>query len=89
MANTTIQISEETKNKLFEVINNLEKKWGRRITYDEAIAYLIQQKHGIVSKEEFINNLKQFKGILKPGEGQSLLKEMRREELEREERFTK
>ncbi len=42
-----------------------------------------------VSKEEFLNNLKQFQGILKPGEGMSLLKDLRREELKREEKLKK
>ncbi|TFG23648.1 MAG: hypothetical protein EU529_06820 [Promethearchaeota archaeon] len=89
MANTTIQISERTKNKLFELINKLEKKWGRRVTYDEAIEFLVKEKGYEVKKENFLNNIKQFQGILKPKEGTSIFKEMRRNELDREERFTK
>lgn len=86
---TTIQISEKTKSKLFKLINKLEKSCGHRVTYDEAIEFLIKKKVMKVSKAEFLNNLKQFQGILKPGEGMSLLKELRREELEREEKFKK
>ena len=87
MASTTIQISKKIKNKLFELINRLEKKWGRRITYDEAIEFLLEEKVTKVNKEEFLNNIKKFQGILK-GEGRSLLTESRRVDLEREERYT-
>jgi len=86
MASTTIQISKKIKNKLFELINRLEKKWGRRITYDEAIEFLLEEKVTKVNKEEFLNNIKKFQGILK-GEGRSLLKESRRVDLEREEKY--
>ena len=87
MASTTIQISEKTKSKLFAIINKLEKKWGRRVTYDEAIELLIEERLIQVDKKDFLNNLKKFQGILAPEEGTSLLKELRREELEREEKF--
>lgn len=89
MATTTIQISEQTKSKLFKVINELEKQWGRRVTYDEAIDYLIKKEAMPVSKDKFIKNLEKFKGILNPGEGKSLLAELRREDLERDKNFTK
>lgn len=89
MASTTIQISEKTKSKLFEIINKLEKRWGRRITYDEAIEFLIKEKVSKTKKEEFLNNIKKFQGILEPTEGASILKDLRRKELEHEERFSK
>lgn len=88
MATTTIQISEKTKKKLFQLINELEKKWKRRITYDEAIKFLIKEKGVKVGKKEFLNNIKKFQGILEVGEGTAILKELRRDELEREEKFT-
>ena len=87
MASTTIQISKRIKNKLFELINRLEKKWGRIIIYDKVIEFLLEEKATKVNKEEFLNNIKKFQGILK-GEGRSLLKESRRVDLEREERYT-
>ena len=87
MASTTIQISKKIKKKLFELINRLEKKWGRRITYDEAIEFLLEEKVTKVNKEEFLKNIKKFQGIHK-GEGRSLLIESRRVDLEREERYT-
>ena len=86
---TTIQISEETKKKLFLVMNNLEKKWGRRVTYDEAIKFLLQGEKDEVNREQFLNNIKKFQGILKPGEGKELLKELRKESHEREKRLTR
>jgi len=89
MATTTIQISENTKSKLFRLINKLEKNWGRRVTYDEAIEFLFIEKESKVNKEEFLNNIKKFQGILKIGEGTSLLKALGRDELEREEKFSK
>ena len=89
MATTTIQISVQTKNKLFALMNKLEKKLGKRITYDEAIEFLIKEKVTIVNREEFLNHIKKFQGILKPGEGSKLLKELRDKGLEREEKIAK
>ena len=86
---TTIQISEETKKKLFLVMNSLEKKWGRRVTYDEAIKFLLQKEKNEVDKDQFLKNIKKFQGMLKPGEGKKLLKGLRKESHEREKRLTK
>lgn len=86
---TTIQISEETKKSLFLVINQLEKKWGRRVTYDEAIKFLFQEEKNIIDKVQFLKKIKKYQGILKPGEGKRLLKELRKESYEREKRLTK
>ncbi len=84
---TTIQISEETKKKLFQVINRLEKKLNRRVTYNEAIEFLLKEQKVDVDKEKFLENIKKFQGIFKYGEGQALLKELRREDREREKRL--
>ncbi|MBD3230663.1 MAG: hypothetical protein GF329_20960 [Candidatus Lokiarchaeota archaeon] len=86
---TTIQISETTKRKLFKIINRLEKEWGSRVTYDEAILFLLQDKVPKINKEKFIENIKNFQGILEPGEAKKLLEDLRREDHEREKRFTK
>ena len=86
---TTIQISEETKKKLFLVMNNLEKKWGRRLTYDEAIKFLLQKEKNEIDKDQFLKNIKRFQGMLKPDEGKKLLKELRKESHEREKRLTR
>ena len=39
---TTIQVGEETKEQLFELVSELEKKMSRRVTYDEAIRALLR-----------------------------------------------
>ncbi len=85
---TTIQISEETKKKLFMIMNQLEKEWGRRVTYDEAIKFLLKEEKIEFNREEFLKNLKKYQGILKPNEGKDLLKELREKDYEREQRFT-
>ncbi len=85
---TTIQISEEIKKKLFMIMNQLEKEWGRRVTYDEAIKFLLKEKKIEFNREEFLKNLKKYQGILKPNEGKDLLKELREKDYEREQRFT-
>jgi len=84
---TTIQISEDTKKKLFHIINHLEKEWGRRITYDEAIKFLLKDENIKFNRNEFLRNIKKFQGIFKPGEGKNLLKESREKDYEREKRF--
>ena len=85
---TTIQISEETKKKLFMVINQLEKEWGRRVTYDEAIKFLLNEEKIEFDRGKFLKNLKKYQGILKPNEGKDFLKELREKDYEREQRFT-
>jgi succinate dehydrogenase/fumarate reductase-like Fe-S protein len=86
---TTIQISEDTKKKLFTLINQLERKWKKRITYDEAIKYLLENRKIVVDKENFIKNIEKFEGILEEGEGKELLKQLRKEDRERENRLEK
>ena len=85
---TTIQISEETKKKLFMIMNQLEKKWGRRVTYDEAIKFLLKEEKIEFCRQEFLDNITKYQGTLKPNEGKKLLKELRKKDYEREQRFT-
>lgn len=42
-----------------------------------------------LDKEKFLKNIKKYQGILKPGEGKKLLKELRKEVFEREKKLTK
>lgn len=86
---TTIEISEKTKKKLFSLVNQLEKEWNKKITYDEAIQFLLENRKIIINKEEFIQNIEKFEGILEKGEGKKLLKELRNKEREREDRLEK
>ena len=84
---TTIQISENTKKRLFQVMNRLEKEWGRRVTYDEAIVFLLKEENVNFNRKKFLKNLEKYQGILKPEEGKNLLKELREKNHEREGRF--
>jgi len=85
---TTIQISEETKKKLFMIMNQLEKERGRRVTYDEAIKFLFKEEKIEFQREKFLDNIRKYQGVLKPDEGKDLLKELRIKDHEREQRFT-
>ncbi|MGV9197520.1 MAG: hypothetical protein ACOC44_05715 [Promethearchaeia archaeon] len=84
---TTIQISEKTKEKLFSLINQLEKKWKKRVTYDEAIKFLLKNRKIIFNREDFIENMERFEGIFKKGEARELYNELRKKEREREEKL--
>ena len=85
---TTIQISEKTKKKLFMIMNQLEKERGCRVTYDEAITFLLKEEKIEFRRKEFLENIRKYQGILKPDEGKELLKELREKDHEREQRFT-
>lgn len=86
---TTIQISADVQQKLFQLINKIEKELGRRITYNEAIQYLLDGQKAKLDKKEFIRNLEKFRGTLKPGEGKTFLKEMRELENERDKQLNR
>ena len=86
---TTIQISEEVKKKLFQIINRMEQKLGRRITYNEAIEELIEKSFKKLSKEEFIGHIEKYMGLFDIQEAKKLLKEERALDLERERKFSR
>ena len=85
---TTIQISEKTKNKLFMIMNQIEKERGRRVTYDEAIQFLLKKEGKDFNRQEFLNNIRKYQGILKPEEGKDFLKELRMRDYKRDRRFS-
>ena len=85
---TTIQISGKTKNKLFMIMNQLEKEWGRRVTYNEAIQFLLKEEGRDFNRQEFLNNIRKYQGILKPEEGKDFLKELRMRDYKRDRRFS-
>ncbi len=84
---TTIQISDDVKTKLFHVINRLEKQRGRRVTYNEALRYLLKIRTPIEDREEFLTHLDKYVGSLNPGEGKALLKEQRELDNKRDRRL--
>ena len=62
---TTIQISVEIQKKLFQFINKMEKKLGRRITYNEAIQYLLESQEPKFNRKKFLQNIEKYFGMLK------------------------
>ncbi|MHA1491882.1 MAG: hypothetical protein ACTSRI_19790 [Promethearchaeota archaeon] len=84
---TTIQISKEVKQRLFRFINQIEKKLSKRISYNEAIKYLLDAQEKKMDKKDLIKHLEKFRGILNLGEGKKYLKELREIERERDRRF--
>ena len=74
---TTIQLREPTKLALFEIKNHLENVFGRSMTYDEVIEYLVKTSQIDV---HFSRSLRKFRGILGP-ESRHIYEKMRQEEL--------
>ena len=54
---TTIQLSDETQSKLFQLVARLQSELGKRVSYDEAIALLIQQTQGTHEAREHFEKL--------------------------------
>ena len=44
---TTIQLNEKTRDELFKVVASLQSKLGRRVSFDEAIMTLIQERRDV------------------------------------------
>ena len=86
---TPIQISEDTKKKLLTLINQLERKWEKKTTYNEGIKYLLENRKIVADRKRFIKNVEKFEGILEEGEGKELLNRLRKEEREREMQLQK
>lgn len=74
---TTIQLKEPTKLALFEIKNHLENVFGRSMSYDEVIEYLVKTSQIDIP---FSRSLRKFRGILGP-EGRQIYEKMRQEEL--------
>ncbi len=74
---TTIQLKEPTKQTLFEVKNHLENVFGRSMSYDEVIEYLVKTSQIDIP---FSRSLRKFRGIL-GSEGRQIYEKMRQEEL--------
>ncbi len=54
---TTVQLSEETQGKLFQLVVRLQSELGRRVSYDEAIAFLIMETQGKQEAREHFEKL--------------------------------
>ncbi len=74
---TTIQLKEPTKLALFGIKNHLENMFGRSMSYDEVIDYLVKTSQIDIP---FSRSLRKFRGIL-GSEGRQIYEKMRQEEL--------
>ena len=54
---TTIQVGEKTRRELFMIVSELERKRGRRVSYDEAIRVLIEDAKRKASMRAHFRNL--------------------------------
>jgi hypothetical protein len=82
----TIQISQNTQKELIEVVARLQLKYKKRISFDEAIKYLIKQHGGKNrSRERFLS----FYGCLRKGKVEEARRELRALKVEEDRRFEK
>ena len=59
---TSIQISDETRKKLLVIMAEIQKKEKRKITYEEAITYLIEREEkSFPLRESFADN---YRGVI-------------------------
>ena len=78
---TTIQIKEPTKRALFIAKNRLELLYGRSLSYDDVIDFLIRScQLEKIGKRSF----DQFQGLL-GDDGRKIYEELRKESLANEE----
>ncbi len=83
---TTIQVSEKTKRELLKFASELQARLGRRVSFDEAIMTLLEERRRVKLATE---RLRSMKGILKGKREvvESLIRELRAQEEERLERL--
>lgn len=74
---TTIQLKEPTKLALFEIKNHLENVFGRSMSYDEVIEYLVKTSQVDIP---FSRSVRRFRGFL-GAEGRQIYEKLRKEEL--------
>jgi hypothetical protein len=84
---TTIQISEEVQQKLFQFMNQKEKELGYRISYNDAIEMLLETQGQRMDKKSFINHIEKFMGILDITDVIQARNEERQLEHVRDQRF--
>ncbi len=78
----TIQISSKTQKKLFEAASRLQLKLRKRVSFDEAIKYLLNQtKVGGKDRQRFASFYGCARG--RAEEARKLLRDLRAEEASR------
>ncbi len=85
---TTIQVSERTKRELLRFASELQARLGRRVSFDEAIMTLLEERR---RKRLSKDRVRSLRGILagRREEAESLLAELRAQGEERIERLRK
>jgi len=83
---TTIQVSERTKRELLKFASELQARLGRRVSFDEAIMTLLEERRRVKLARE---RLRSMRGILKGKREvvESLIRELRAQEEETLERL--
>ncbi len=76
---SSIQISEETKKRLLVIMAEVQKQEKRKITYEEAINYLIDRENKSFQNRELF--AKKYRGLLNSFQAKQDLQEAR--QLER------
>lgn len=84
---TTIQVSEETQARLLQVAAELQARFGRRISYDEAISVLIDEAGGL--REARTQFEKLFGSLRGEKRAWNELRGLKEEEKQRLERLPK
>ncbi len=82
---TTIQITNETKRKLFDLKLKLEKEKGSAVTYNELINYLLENRKNYLTDRVNMKEFRQFEEILPESAVEKYWREKKRD-FEREER---
>ena len=79
---TTIQVSEKTKRELLKFASELQARLGRRVSFDEAIMTLLEERRRVKMARE---RLRSMKGMLrgKKEAVETLISELRAREVER------
>ncbi len=79
---TTIQVSEKTKRELLKFASELQARLGRRVSFDEAIMTLLEDRRRVKVARE---RLRSMKGILrgKKEAVEALISELRAQEVGR------
>ena len=83
---TTIQIDDDTKERLFLLKLDLEKQRGKPISYNDLIEYLLKTQYRSSNKAKYIKEFKKLKGSL-PKDALKEYLEEKRKNVEREEKI--
>ena len=81
---TTIQISKTAQKRLFKIMNEMEKKQGVRVTYNDAILLLLDKISRHDQPQDLISHIAKFEGIIDISEARKILVKERQKDEYRE-----